>query len=168
MKYFILLIFLTNSIYALSFEDLQGFWRLPKNEGEDLRIAQFFEKDSKMYAIALYPDHVDDKKRDSLNPNPVFRSRFLDEIIFVTNLQIDNQVLISGELYDPYKGHYYYLSGSLSQDNNTIEWTLSLDKLGLCSQKIIWHRVQNSEQYQQLAKTPIYLESKIVPNVLDH
>lgn len=168
MKWTILpVFFFVNLVYSLSFDDVKGIWILPKNDRGERIVAEIFEKNGELFSLGFaYKSLKKEKKRDVLNPNPALRSRFLDEVVFVTNLKIEDSAMVKGEIYNPEKGKYYYLTGTLSSNKDTIEWVASIDKSHKCSKKIIWTRLKNPDKYTKFQKTQLYLESKILPRTL--
>ncbi len=158
----ILLVISTSSTFALEAKDLTGMWYLPKNNDGLIAVANLFQKDNKFYGIGFsYSDGEVNPNKDINNPDPALRDRLIRNSMIVNGIEIQNNKLANGEIYNPEAGKYYYLNGTLSDDKKTITWKATIDKAGLFGKTLIWTKVEDPTRFTNSLHSPSELNSLI-------
>lgn len=149
-------------VYALNANDIIGLWYIPEDSKGRTPVADVFQKNGKFYAYAFaYKDLSQSTEKDVNNPNVALRNREMREVIFVYDLTMKGDKLVSGEIYNPDEGKFFHLKGKLSKDKNTITWKASIDGAGLFGKTIVWKRVTNPSKYITLKPNMSIIEKNI-------
>jgi len=160
-----------NNIYAntLNISDLLGFWYIPQDTKNRIFVADFFEKDGKLYTYTyafVYQDLLKSDIKYVSNTDESLKKNEINSLVFMYDLRFKDNKFINGKIYSPDDDKYYYLRGSVSTDYNTITWKASIDGAGLVGKTFVWKRVMSPSKYASLKpdmnaiKTNITLEYK--------
>ncbi|MDK2818026.1 MAG: DUF2147 domain-containing protein [Spirochaetota bacterium] len=162
IKLLLVILVLSTSTFALEATDLTGMWYLPKDDAGLIAVANLFQKDNKFYGIGFkYSDGTVNPNKDINNPDPTLRDRLIRNSMIVNGIEIKNNKLANGEIYNPEAGKYYYLNGTLSNDKKTITWKATIDKAGLFGKTLIWTKVEDPTPFTNSLHSPSELNSLI-------
>lgn len=141
---------LSVSIFASASGDLLGFWYMQKDLENRTPVTEIFEKEGKYYAYAFaFKDLEYSDEKDTNNPDEALRSRSMNGLVFIYDLEFKKDKWVNGWIYNPDDGKDYHIKGTLSKDKQTITWRVSVDGFGLFGKDIEWTRIDAPSQYMK-------------------
>lgn len=146
MRFYISLLLLCKTLFAVEMHDIEGIWEIPEETEGKVSIAEIFIENNKAYAYTfMYANEKNNKLTirniDDENGNV----RKLKNMIFLSGLEFNGDEWDNGRIYNPNDGELYNVSASLSSDKNILKIRVSFDRFGLLGRTLEWKRLNKND-----------------------